>query len=378
MDEEEPPPNGLEEKLSSPNYNHHIDEEGTLIEPVKEKSQIATLNPGLCQKQINSCWPFLFRTRRVKEGKGEFSTLDLSFLSSPTELTGELTTLISPEHSYESKGCEDPKLTHHNEKFYITYIAFDGINAVPALATTRDFQSVEKHGLLGPNIPLQEAIKVTDSKRYKERWEEQTQFREENDKQMIYTKDASLHYDPKRDKWIFIYRIEPDIQIAIADDIRELQSQDFWKEQIRNIDEKVVLRADLDDWSKEKVGIGSPPIEIDGRMIALYHGVEEVGKDLLIYRGSFLEFDENWRVKARIKSPLFIPDLEKHVIIEKDTEGNEKRKAVNFPTVILRNPEKPETLWIYGGLGDENIGYRSTELEWVLSELSREHSRLPN
>ncbi len=67
------------------------------------------------------------------------------------------TPFISPNEEYDAFGCEDPRITKINDTFYITYTAIDGeldLDVKPnvriALATTKDFITVEKKGIIGP------------------------------------------------------------------------------------------------------------------------------------------------------------------------------------------------------------------------------------
>ena len=65
---------------------------------------------------------------------------------------------ISPDTDYDNYGCEDPRITKFGDTFYITYTAIDTPleskdprpNIRIALATTKDFISVKKHGIVGP------------------------------------------------------------------------------------------------------------------------------------------------------------------------------------------------------------------------------------
>lgn len=65
---------------------------------------------------------------------------------------------ISPSEGYDKYGCEDPRITKIGDTFYITYTAIDtliekkdpNIKIRIALATTKDFVTVEKHGIIGP------------------------------------------------------------------------------------------------------------------------------------------------------------------------------------------------------------------------------------
>ena len=69
------------------------------------------------------------------------------------------TPFISPDTEYDGFGCEDPRITKIGDIFYITYAAIDSPihdrhikqpNVRIALATTKDFVIVEKHGIIGP------------------------------------------------------------------------------------------------------------------------------------------------------------------------------------------------------------------------------------
>lgn len=65
---------------------------------------------------------------------------------------------ITPDEDYDRYGCEDPRITKFGDTFYITYTALDSPledkskrpNVRIALATTKDFISIEKHGIIGP------------------------------------------------------------------------------------------------------------------------------------------------------------------------------------------------------------------------------------
>ncbi len=68
------------------------------------------------------------------------------------------TPFITPDTEVDKYGCEDPRVTKIGDIFYITYTAIDGPisdrenkpNIRVALATTRDFKTITKHGIIGP------------------------------------------------------------------------------------------------------------------------------------------------------------------------------------------------------------------------------------
>lgn len=78
---------------------------------------------------------------------------------------------IVPDQDFDRYGCEDPRITKIGDTFYITYTAIDAPLDNPdhkprvriALATTRDFITVTKHGIIGPPIESKAAAFFPES-----------------------------------------------------------------------------------------------------------------------------------------------------------------------------------------------------------------------
>ncbi|MCL5036066.1 MAG: glycoside hydrolase family 130 protein [Chloroflexi bacterium] len=60
--------------------------------------------------------------------------------------------LIVPEHDYEKRGIEDPRLVKVKDTYYLTYTAYDGNTARLCLATSKDMNNWQKHGPLFPEF----------------------------------------------------------------------------------------------------------------------------------------------------------------------------------------------------------------------------------
>ena len=52
--------------------------------------------------------------------------------------------IIFPEYEYEKHGVEDPRIVKIDNLFYLTYTAYDGVNALGALAVSTDMLHWEK------------------------------------------------------------------------------------------------------------------------------------------------------------------------------------------------------------------------------------------
>ena len=71
--------------------------------------------------------------------------------------------LIVPDQEYEiGLGCEDPRVTKIDNKYFLYYTAVRGIGTEEevriALATSRDFRTWKKHGIVGPKTRSKAAI----------------------------------------------------------------------------------------------------------------------------------------------------------------------------------------------------------------------------
>src|SRR5439155_21917140 len=55
---------------------------------------------------------------------------------------------LEPAAEYEEFGVEDPRITRIGDTFYITYVAVSRHGAATALASTKDFQQFERHGII--------------------------------------------------------------------------------------------------------------------------------------------------------------------------------------------------------------------------------------
>src|SRR6185312_1347164 len=51
---------------------------------------------------------------------------------------------LSPEFDYESHGMEDPRMVQIDGLYYLSYVAFDGVNALGALAISGDLRDFKK------------------------------------------------------------------------------------------------------------------------------------------------------------------------------------------------------------------------------------------
>jgi predicted GH43/DUF377 family glycosyl hydrolase len=293
-----------------------------------------------------------------------YSTIGYCRLSSPTVIEyRKEEPLLIPQAEYEFQGLEDPRIVQIEGLFYLSYTAFNGINALGALAVSTDLIHWEKKGIIVPQITYEEFKHFTNFKGSMS--EKYIRF---NEFQRIHTIpsridflwDKNLVFFPRKinGKICFLHRIKPDIQVVV--EVNELSdlSVEFWQDYFFHFDEYVVLSPKFDH-EVSYVGCGSPPIETEFGWLLIYHGVHDtVGGYVYTACASLLDLDKPQLEKARLPYPLFFP--------EKDWEIKGEVNNVCFPTGCI---VEGELLYIYYGAADERIAVASVNLDELLKEL---------
>jgi predicted GH43/DUF377 family glycosyl hydrolase len=283
--------------------------------------------------------------------------------------------ILKPEKNYEKEGIEDARLSEHNGTYYITYIAFNKKNGPRiALASTKDFKKIKRHGIIGPEIKVKDAISlIKPNSYYKKFWSKLDR------NSYLPDKDAGLEWVPSMKKWALWHRIEPAIQIAYATRIEDFKKENFWKKQIKNLDKNTILKPGP-KWTTEKIGLGGLPINIEDKRICHVHGVQKkrIGKTTkYFYRGTIMEINKktNFTISI-IKKPILTPS-KKDTLIE--THGKDKIiKYINFPTIIKEDPKNLNALLSISGLGDKRIGEKKHNKKKIFKELDNPKNSVKN
>ncbi|MDZ7303978.1 MAG: glycosidase [candidate division KSB1 bacterium] len=234
--------------------------------------------------------------------------------------------ILRREAPYEKRGVEDPRMTRHEGRYYLVYVAYDSVNVRVCLASTTNFKKIERHGIIIPEV-----------------WD----------------KDAMFFPEPVKGKLVLMHRIEPDIQLAFFNDIEHLlrPEKNYWQKHIAELDKYTAMRPQY-WWEAKKIGGGAPPIPTTEGWLVIYHGVDE----RLVYRAgaALLDFDNPLRVIARFPEPILAP--------ERQFEKIGDVPNVVFPTGTALFDD--ELLVFYGG-ADKTIGMATASLAEILHELLR-------
>ncbi len=297
--------------------------------------------------------------------KDNYSTIGYCKLSAPTVvLHRNETPLLFPQDNYEFQGLEDPRIVQIEDTFYLTYTAFDGLNALGALATSKDLINWQKEGIIVAQITYDEFKHFAETKgplheKYI-RFNEKSKNNFHHDRRELLW-DKNLIFFPRKinNKFHFLHRIKPDIQIvASIENLSDLTTE-FWQNYFSNFDDNVVLSPKYDH-EVSYIGGGSPPIETANGWLLIYHGVHDTLKGYVYSAcAALLDLENPKKEIARLPYPLFFP--------EKSWELKGEVNNVCFPTGTLL---EDDNLYIYYGAADEQIAVASLSLKELLDELS--------
>ena len=269
--------------------------------------------------------------------------------------------VLFPEHDYEKKGVEDPRITLVEGIYYLFYTAYDGKNALIAYATSRDLVHFVKQGVISPQMSYDEAEDIFRGSKVGERYtifEKFYKVREGQDV-LLFEKDASLFPQKIDNKFALLHRVLPGIQIIYFNDFTELTAEK-WRDYFKNLGDFVVLDP-LFWFENRNVGGGCPPIETKDGWLIIYHAVEDTPLGKVYHAAAaLLDLKNPLKVLGRLTEPLFSPKAPQ--------EKSGVTDNVVFPTgaVVVDN-----RLHIYYGAADDVIAAKSVDLAELLAELKK-------
>jgi predicted GH43/DUF377 family glycosyl hydrolase len=335
-----------------------VKKEGVLL----EKTELGFENEGVLNPAVISDGGSIHIFYRAVS-KGNHSSVGYCRLNGPLTVEERSESpVLFPQFGYESHGVEDPRIVKIDDLYYLTYTAYDGVNALGALAVSKDLKHFEKQGLIVPQITYDEFSHLAGAKgvineKYL-RYNDHRQITENPDKK-VFLWDKNVIFFPRRinGKLYFLHRVRPDIQIVAVNNLQELTT-DFWQKYFLHLDEGIVL-SPKHKQEVSYIGGGCPPIETEHGWLLIYHGVHDTVKGYVYSAcAALLDLQDPQKEIARLPYALFKPEYE--------WELKGEVNNVCFPTgsVLIE-----DTLYIYYGAADERIACASVSLSALLKEL---------
>ncbi len=297
--------------------------------------------------------------------KGNHSSVGYCILDTPTSVKQRFTkAILKPEFDYECHGMEDPRIVMIDNLFYMSYTAYDGVNAMGALAVSADLITWQKRGIIVPKLTYNEFHSIAESKELLNakyaRFNEHSRNYQDLTNNKILLWDKNLIFFPRKvnNKFYFIHRIKPDIQIVEGIDQLSDLNANFWNEYLKHINDHILLSSKYHH-EISYVGGGCPPIETRAGWLLIYHGVHDaVSGYIYCACAALLDINNPKKVITRLPYPLFKP--------EQSWELKGEVNNVCFPSGAI---VVDETLYIYYGAADERIACASVNLDALLNEL---------
>lgn len=227
---------------------------------------------------------------------------------------------IIPEEPWDVHGCEDPRVTFFEGKYYIFYTALSGFpfnkdNIKVAVAVSKDLKKVDERHLVTP----------------------------------FNAKAMTLFPNRINGKITVIFSAHTDMPpakmvIAQFDKIEQLWDESFWKEWEKKIDSNLVdFRRDAYD----HLEVGVPPIKTKYGWLLIYSHIQNYFESpekldrIFGIEAILLDINDPTKILGRTKGPILVP--------EESYELSGYIANVVFPTGALLEKDK---LSIYYGAAD--------------------------
>lgn len=291
------------------------------------------------------------------------STIGYCKLKGPMQVVERKTEpILSPEFDCESHGMEDPRIVQIDGIYYLTYTAYDGNNAMGALATSKDGVQWERQGIITPQLSFdrfRELATEDESLTNKYFRFDSSQEAETMQGKKLYVTDKDLVLFPRKinGKFYILHRLKPDIQLIVVEELSEL-TDDFWHDYFLHFSDHILLRP-VHPHESSYIGSGCPPIETPQGWLLIYHSVHDTVEGYIYSAAAVLLDLENPQIEiARLPYPLFSPETEYELtgVVNK----------VCFPTGATLFGDR---LHIYYGAADKCIACASVSLQELIDEL---------
>ncbi len=244
---------------------------------------------------------------------------------------------IVPQEPWDIHGCEDPRVTFFEGKYYIFYTALSGYpfsadNIKVAVAVSKDLKSIEKRHLVTP----------------------------------FNAKAMTLFPERINGKITVIFSSHTDnppakISIAQFDKIEQLWDKSFWDEWVKNIDSHTV---DFRRNQYDHLEIGASPIKTKYGWLLIYSHIQNYFESpekldrIFGIEALLLDLKEPTKIRGRTRGPILTP--------EEAYELSGYISNVIFPSGAL---VEKDTLSIYYGAADTTTCVAYVSLKDLISTM---------
>ncbi len=260
------------------------------------------------------------------------SQLSLYEGSRPDQLKRVDDNAVMPDRPFDKYGVEDPRITRVGDKYYIFYTSLaiglgekDAAKGIRiAMASTRDFRSFKKHGVIGPDR----------------------------------TSKAGAIFESNGTPW-FMWKDEQNTERfmmspAPKDIENPMAWRKFWRE--RDIEGDVLLSPQENAYENLGTEPGAPPIETKNGLLMVYSSISRDHKWRI--SAMMLDKEDPSKILSKTEKPLLSP--------EKDYELKGDVNEVVFPGGALIERDR---LYVYYGGADSVCAVASEKMSRISKAL---------
>ena len=309
-----------------------------ILQPNKDNDweKLATFNPSVVfnGKKYNMLYRAISDKQKRQGYELELSSIGCIEGNSYDSFLKNRHELVKPEYYWEAFGCEDPRVTELDGKYYIFYTALstypfsaDGIKV--GLAITKDFKKIEEKHLI-------------------------TSFN---------SKAMALFPEKINGKYAAILTVDTDnppskIAIAFFDKEEDMWNENLWEEWYCNLTSHTIplLRS-----KNDQIEVGSQPIKTDKGWLVIYSYIKNYFSNNKIFsvEAILLDLENPKKIIGRTKEPLLVP--------EKQYEFSGNISNIVFPSSALVKDDK---LIVYYGATDTTCCVATCNLSDLLKEMT--------
>lgn len=225
-----------------------------------------------------------------------------------------------------SGGCEDPRITKLGDRFYMTYVHYDGRNP-PRVALT----SISNRDFLGKKWNWSEPVLISPPG--------------------VVDKNACILPEKINNKYVIFHRIFPNILIDFVDDL-DFDGKTKW------LKGEYTIKPRRNFWDSRKVGMGGTPIKTDDGWLAIYQAVGDDDPGRYKIGAMLLDLKDPTKVSARSNNPILEP-VERY-----ENEG--MKRGVVYPCGAVSMNDR---LYVYYGGADMVVCAAYAEQEKFINQL---------
>ena len=241
--------------------------------------------------------------------------------------------LIKPEYEWEIFGCEDPRVTKLEGKYYIFYTAlsaypFSASGIKIGVAITRDFKTIEEKHLVTPFNSKAMAL-----------------FPEKIKGKIVGILTANTDIPPSK------------IAIAFFDTESQILSKKYWEDWYFSLDSHVIP---LQKTQNDHIEVGAPPVKTKYGWLLIYSYIKNYFSSPRTFgiEAVLLDLENPSEIISRTKEPLLVP--------EADYELYGNVPSIVFPSGAVIDGEK---ILIYYGAADTVCCLATIMVEDLIKEL---------